>query len=151
MAGGLNQLPTSLEPLGEFGDKNVPVRVTNVWYKFFFTVSNVLDNFVGGVLGFSLNNNIAGAGASQATAQLLSTEWAVIKTGAVNTGVLLNNFGAGTMTWVFNTSGTAKKIYPPLGSQIDALGVNNPYTLNTNKMQVFSQTDTNQYYSMQLG
>jgi len=151
MAEQLNNLPTSLEPVGRWGNKDIPVQVSNVWYKFFLTVANTLDNFVGGVLGFSLDNSVTATGASQATAAVLSTEWVVVKAGAVNTGVLLNAFGAGTMTWVFNKSGSSKLVYPPVGAQIDALGVNAPYPLAGSKMQVFSQTDTGQYDSMQLG
>lgn len=44
MASQLNQVPASLEPIATLGDKNLPVTVSPVWYKFFTSVSSVFSN-----------------------------------------------------------------------------------------------------------
>ena len=153
MAGQLNEIPASLEPIAELqlGDKTLKVYVTSVWYKFFVSLSDVLTNLIGGVLGFTNESNVTAAGASQATAYALTTEWAEVTTVPVGAGVALNNFGAGVPSTVMNASAGLLNVYPPLGGQIDALGVNNPYPLAATKTQIFNQSGSGQWRSTQLG
>jgi len=151
MVNQLNQVPSSLEPISTFGSASVPTVVKPEWYKFFVSVSSVLQNLIGGVLGFTSNNAVTAAGAAQGTATVLAAEWSVITVGAINTGVLLRAFGQGTMSTVFNQSGTTKKIYPPTGGQIDALGPNAAYSLGNAKQQTFSQISPTQWLSTILG
>ena len=153
MANQLNDIPTSLEAIADLqlGDKRMGVAVTAVWYKFFVSLSAVLSNLVGGVLGFTSQSGVTAVGTTQATAFPMSTEWVVITTTPLNGGVKLAGFGAGTPSQVFNRGANPLKVYPPVGGQIDALGVNNPYVLAATKMQNFSQTGVGQFYSTQLG
>lgn len=151
MAGSLNQLPASLEPIAQFGSANVPCYVKPVWYKFFLSLSAVLADLVGSVLGFSVSPAVTAAGTTQGTATQVENEWTVVTSTPANSGVVLFNFGAGVPQTVINKGGNPLKIYPFVGGQIDADGTNNPYSLANGKTQVFNQTSTTQFYSTQLG
>lgn len=151
MVGELNKLPTSLEPIGELGDKQLPVVVSAVWFKFFTSVSQLMDSLVGGVLGFSTDTAVTGAGAAQGDAAVLDTEWAVVTVTPPGSGVMINSFGPGVASTVFNRGANALNVYPPVGGSIDALAINAPYPLPASKMQVFSQIGPAQWASMQLG
>lgn len=153
MANQLNEVPASLEPMAELslGDRKFGVYVTAVWYKFFVSLSGVLSNLIGGVLGFTSENGITATGTTQADAFVAQTEWVIVSTTPLNSGVVIDAFGAGVASTVFNQGANPLKVYPPVGYQIDALGLNNPYTLAANKVQVFSQTDDTKFTSMQLG
>lgn len=150
MAGQLNQLPSSLEPISSFSDKEVPTYIKPVWYKFLLSVSGLLSNLVGGVLGFTVDSTVASAGATQGTATQLTTEWSVVTSGPANGGVIMQNFGPGAPSTVFNKSGSTIKVYPPSGGAIDILAPNAPYSLNNGKVQTFSQVDVAQWLSLQL-
>jgi hypothetical protein len=146
-----NQVPAQLEPIGSWGSRDVPVVVKPVWFKFFVSLSAIAQNIIDGVLGFTVENNITAAGATQGTAALLETEWSVVTTTPVNSGVLLKEFGPGVPQTVFNFGANSLKVYPFSGAQIDALGINGPYALASAKMQTFYQTDNLQFHSTQLG
>lgn len=148
-----NQVPAQLEPIGsiQLGSKAVPATVAPVWYKFFVSLSGVVQNIVGGVLGFTVDDNIAAAGATQGTATLLETEWSVVTTTPANSGVVLHEFGPGVPSTVVNLGVNSLKVYPFDGAQIDALGVNAPYPLAAGKTQVFNQVANLQFQSTQLG
>lgn len=147
----LNKVPTSLEPISTFGDKRVPTTVENVWYLFFQSLSSVLSNLVDGVLGFTTESGVEATGNSQATAFPVSTEWVQVSDTPAGSGILLLGFGPGVPCSVFNNGVNALDVYPPVGSGIDALGVNIPYSLAVGKMQVFSQVTETQFESMKLG
>lgn len=147
----LNKVPTSLENIGQFGTANVPVFVSSVWYKFFQSLSSLLSDLVGGVLGFTVENAAAATGTTQATALVMTTEWIEVTTTPANSGVMLEGFGPGVPSSVFNRGGATLKVYPPVGSQIDALGANQPYSLATLKMQTFYQVTDTSFLSTQLG
>lgn len=153
MANQLNKIPADLEPIAtlQLGNKALSVTVSAVWYQFFVSLSAVLSNLIGGVLGFSSKTGLIATGGTQATALALATEWAEITTTPAGSGVLLRGFGAGVPSTVFNVGGNTLKVYPPVGGQIDALGVNAPYGLVNNKMQAFNQTSPSQWRSTQLG
>jgi len=153
MANQLNDVPSSLEPIAgmQLGNKRMELTVSSVWYKFFVSVSAVLSNLVGGVLGFTTEANVVATGTTQGTATPLTTEWAHVSTTPANSGVMLASFGAGVPNTVINRGASTLKVYPPVGSQIDALGPNNPYSLATTKTQTFNQTTDTQYWSTQLG
>jgi|HubBroStandDraft_3_1064219.scaffolds.fasta_scaffold39198_2 hypothetical protein len=151
MASQLNQLPASLEPLAMFGSKDVPCFVKPVWYKFFQSLSAVLADLVGSVLGFTISPTVIAAGVTQGTATQLNNEWSVITVTPVGAGVLLANFGAGVPQTVFNRGANNLNVYPLVGGKIDVSAVNLPYVLAPAKMQTFSQVSGTQFYSTQLG
>ena len=146
-----NQLPTSSQPIATFGNSDVPTIVTTEWYKFFANLSALLKNLVDGVLGFTVQSGATAAGASQATALLMTTEWIEVTVTPPGAGVLMVGFGAGVPETVFNEGANSLSVYPPVGSRIDALAINAPYVLASGKMQTFYQTRTNQFRSTQLG
>lgn len=248
MADQLNQIPTSSEPIGTFGDKEIPVKVSSVWYKFFASVSSVFSgggggtgasalldtigdviggmlarfgdgwhefvatqpneipvmnpgtpvilktvsqllDLIGGTQGEVLYRGVAGwqvlapvaggyfqsqgpgadpvyaastsgnsvatglvaAGTTQGTALVLTRNWNEIITTPVNSGVTLAALGAGQPGKVWNEGANPLNVYPPVGGQIDALGVNNPYILAAGKCQELDQLAAGFWRSTQLG
>lgn len=149
----LNKLPTSLEPIGFFGtsEDKVPVTVEAVWYLFFNSLSALLDNLINGVLGFTAESGVTAVGTTQVTAFVMTTEWVEVNVTPLGSGVMLQDFGTGVPSSVFNEGLNTLKVYPPVGKQIDSLGVNNPYPLPTTKMQTFFQTQDARWRSTQLG
>ena len=95
-----------------------------------------------------VNLAIVGAGASQTTATALTQDWNQLTTSG---GVILPALTGGQAVLVANEGGGNANIYPPVGSQIDALGVNSPYVLATLKLQLYSYFSASQIYSLQLG
>lgn len=247
----LNPLPTSQEAIGQFGEKQIPVGVSSVWYKFFQSIASLytsssggggggasalldtIGNEVGGMLsrfgsgwqefvasqanqipvmnpggvpvvlksisqlldlisnvrgsvlyrgalgwqvlapvvggylqsqgpgadpqyaastsGNSVATGLVAAGTTQGTALALTVNWNEVTTVAVNTGVELGALGIGQPSKVWNLGANALKIYPPVGGQIDALGVNVAYSLPVNKCQELDQLTATQWRSTQLG
>lgn len=151
MASELNQVPTSLVPIGTFGSNQAPVTVSNPWYLFFQSLSSLIVDLVGGVLGFTVQNGAEATGNSQATALQMTTEWIEVTVTPVGSGVALRPFGPGVASSVFNRGANALNIYPPVGGTIDTRAVNAPYPLPVGKVQVFSQVEDTLFLSMQLG
>lgn len=143
-----NQLPTSSEPIGTFGEKSVPVFMGENWYQFFAKLASLL---IGGELGFSVESTATATGTTQGTALVMQTEWIEVTTTPLNSGVMLGAFGAGVPSTVFNRGANPLRVYPPVGSQIDTLGVNGAYGLAAGKMQTFSQVEDTEFLSTQLG
>lgn len=97
----------------------------------------------------TVNDNVAAAGTTQATATALESEWNVVTSTPANSGVVLDGFDIGVSTTVFNRGGATLKIYPPFGMQIDSRGTNNPYSLSNGKAQIFSQDSDTHFFSTQ--
>jgi TRAP-type mannitol/chloroaromatic compound transport system permease large subunit len=136
-------MPTADMPLSFSPDQ----KPSQIWWRFWFALLNRTMQTVQA----TVNDSVTAAGTTQATATALESEWNVITGGLINTGVVLDGFNVGVSTTVFNASGTTKKIYPPSGMAIDALGTNNPYSLANLKQQTFGQVSDTQFYSTQLG
>lgn len=98
--------------------------------------------------------NLAATGNSQETALVLSDDYNQVTDGSGG-GVQLAALQPAQNHTIENASGGDIKIYPPPGGQIDALGVNQPYTLANGKSQVMTCTqlsgDARQFSSTQLG
>lgn len=125
-------MPTPQQPLtGEEG----PDRVTQVWWRFFFG----LFNRNASTIPYLVESGITATGTTQADAYELSAEWNEVTTVPVNSGAILFEFGEGLETTVWNAGANPLKIYPPVGVQINALGVNNPFTMAAGTSRVFYQ------------
>lgn len=122
-------------------------RATIQWWRFWFA----LFNRSAATIPYLVGAAVIAAGTTQGTATALTDEWNEITTTPVNSGVLLFDFGEGLETTVWNVGANALKVYPPIGAQIDALGVNAAYSLAVNKAQVFYQLSATQWRSLQLG
>src|SRR5271157_907309 len=100
-----------------------------------------LNSLFGAVVGqtpkASVSIGLVATGASQATALLLTTDWNVFTTVSGGKGALLQPRQAGQIQRVVNLGLNPLPVYPPNGSTIDALGMNNPYSLATPKTQIF--------------
>lgn len=61
MAGQLNKLPASLEPISSFGINNVPTRVNPVWYQFFQSLASLYSGTSSGPGASALLDTIGSA------------------------------------------------------------------------------------------
>lgn len=101
----------------------------------------------------SVTTGIAAAGSNQGTATALTTDLNfVTAVAAAADGVICPTLPTGRYIVVYNDdSADALNVYPPVGSQIDALGVNNPYSLPFGKSQIFRAATATLLRSTQLG
>lgn len=82
---------------------------------------------------------VAATGKTQATAtQLSSQNNTVTSQTAGGTGVMLSALQAGQQQTVRNRTGVSISVYPQPGSQIEALGVNQAFTLTNGSDAIFS-------------
>lgn len=136
-------MPTAASPLVEPGG----VGPSQIWWRFWFAL---LKRSLQTVQA-TVNPAVTAAGTTQLTATALDSEWNVVTTTPVNSGVVMDGFNEGVSTTVFNKGANALNVYPPSGMKIDAGAVNVPYSLAAGKQQTFSQVSATQYYSTQLG
>lgn len=83
-------------------------------------------------------------GTNQATALQLSSQWNEVDTVAAGTGVLLSALQVGQSQTAFNGSANALLVYPPPGSQINALGANVAFSLAAGSRATFDFTSATQ-------
>lgn len=76
----------------------------------------------------SVANNLTATGGSQAAALPLPADVNRVTSGA-GAGVILAAMNPGDNIVVFNATGGALNLYPPLGGQINALAVNTAYSI----------------------
>jgi hypothetical protein len=96
-------------------------------YKFF---NNLLSLIPQAPPTASVQTGIEAVGATQATATPLGNQWNEIDSAtAANAGVLLSALQVGQTQVVANVSGVSINVYPQPGSQINALGINQPFAL----------------------
>jgi hypothetical protein len=117
--------------------------VTQPWWRFFYGLYTRTAATVPYLVGTALT----AAGTTQATATPLTAEWNEITTTAANSGVILDAFGIGLNSLVFNEGVSTLKIYPPVGCSIDALGANNPYSLGSGASRDFYQLTATEFRS----
>lgn len=117
--------------------------VTQFWWRFFFGLFTRNASTV----PYTVSTVLTAAGTTQADALGLLSEWNVVTSTPVNSGVRLNAFGVGLNSLIWNFGGNALKIYPPVGSQIDGLGTNNPYSLADGSSREFFQVTSVSYLS----
>jgi hypothetical protein len=98
-----------------------------------------LFNRTGGAGGVpqTVSPQSAASGATQADATLLSESWARITDVPVGSGVVLSAMQPGEMQLVSNGGVNNLLVYPPAGYSMNALGVDAPFTLPSDTMQVF--------------
>lgn len=138
-------LPTSEQPLVDVDDKGITTGFPTVqWYQFW----RALLTRTQATVPFTVETAISATGTTVADAFQLTAEWNEIGTAPLNSGVILENFGPGTDSRVWNDGAHPVKIYAPSGCTIDG-GAS--YTLNNAKAQVFSQLDDTTFKSLQLG
>lgn len=136
-------LPTAAQTIDEAGR----MPIARVWYQFLQGLYSRSQATVPALVATGL----VATGNSQGTALKLVSEWNEVVTTALNTGVLLNNFGLGFASIVWNMGANPLSVYPPIGCKIDAGAANAAYALGAGKAQVFSQLTATQFRSLQLG
>lgn len=98
----------------------------------------------------------AHAGGGQALAVILTSDVNIITTVATTGDSVKFPLGAiipiptSTTRVVVNRGANAVNVFPTVGGQIDALGVNAAFSVPANKVMVFRSSTTTQYYSEQL-
>ena len=117
--------------------------VTQIWWRFF----QGLYNRNASSIPYLVSTALTATGTTQGDALALQSEWNEITTTPANSGVVIKNFGTGFNSIVMNFGGATLKIYPPIGTQIDALGANNPYYLANNGTRDFYQISDTQFRS----
>lgn len=117
------------------------------WWRFFYG----LYTRSAASIPYLVATTLTAAGTTQADALVLSSEWNEITSTPVGSGVVLNAFGSGFESTVFNVGGATLKVYPPVGCSIDALAANTAYSLANGKSQVFYQLSATKFRSLQLG
>lgn len=95
----------------------------------------------------TIASGLEATGVNQATALQLSAQWNEVDTVAVGSGVLLSALNQGQSQTVFNQGAHALLIYPPPGTQIDALGLNQPFSLAADARITFDFTSLAQIRS----
>lgn len=106
-------------------------------------MSNRATKIVGAGMAPSAASQIAGdvqggvtaAGTTQATAQAVYGDNVVVTTCAAGAGIILSGpgFGPGDDVFVANQGANACLVYPPVGYQINALGVNAGFSVAAGK------------------
>lgn len=94
---------------------------------------------------------IVAKGSGQTDALPLASDWNSVDTISTGSGVIIPVLAPGADCIVWNGGGNPLKVYPPVGSKIDALATNAAYSLAVNKMQVFRCLSQTLIRSMQLG
>lgn len=135
-------MPTAAMPIIDKG--GMP---SQPWWRFFYG----LYTRSAATISYLVGTDLTAAGTTQATALQLTAEWNEITTTSVDAGVILNGFGAGLTSTVFNEGANSLNVYPPVGCSIDALSANSPYALASGKAQVFHQLTATHFRSLQLG
>jgi len=117
--------------------------VTQLWWRFFLG----LFARSAATIPYLVGTGLTAAGTTQATALALQSEWNDVSSTPSNSGVILNAFGIGFNSVVFNEGGATLKVYPPVGCAIDALGTNAAYSLGNNASKDFYQLTATQFRS----
>lgn len=110
--------------------------------------NNTLDDIADALtlLGHSVTTGITAAGSTQGTATALASFLNVVSTATALQGVRLSSsWTTGFDQTVFNQSGTAIKVYPPTGFQINELGTNAAMILADNTAVKFYQSTSTQW------
>lgn len=91
-------------------------------------------------------------GSTQDDALLLQKDVSEVLTVDAGTGVILfSGLRPGLGQWIYNGGANSLKIYPPIDSEIDSLGLNIPYVLAIGKQQFIRSFSLGQLRSLQLG
>lgn len=148
---GINGYPVNFNP-SQVTLFNANGTLTNAGSRFLLQIYNR----TGGGSGFpSVALGLIATGNDQGNALLLASDWNEVDTVANGAGVLIPVIAQGGDIIIWNFGLNDLLIYPSLNQtmpiQIDALGVNQPYSLVPTKMQRFRQTNYNQIRSTQLG
>jgi len=87
------------------------------------------------MVGGELQDNVTAAGSTQATATNVYGDIVCVTTAAASTGVILGGetFSPGDNLQVTNLGANSLSVYPPVGGQINALGVNAAFAVAAGK------------------
>lgn len=101
-----------------------------------------------GFVAYGVTQAATAAGTTQATATLIVRPITNVSTVAANTGVVLPIATPGMRIMIRNGGINSLRIYPAVGAQINALGTNTFYALDTLANLEFVSFSTTQWYSV---
>lgn len=94
-------------------------------------------------------NIVANNVGTQADSLLITTTYTNIIGVALGSSVILPEIREpGEIYWITETSGGSLLVYPPVGSEINALGTNNAYTLNNGLTAGFLAVSNTEYVTL---
>lgn len=99
-------------------------------------------------MGLSATNNpLVATGSVLADSLQLTADWNLVGTVGAGTGVQILPLKPGNDIQVYNAGANNLNVYPPGGSQIDALAINQAFVLAPNKLRIFECWTLTQLYS----
>ena len=103
-------------------------------------------SWVKSLLVFS-SASIGAAGSNQATAQALANSYTVVANITSGNGIILPSSASGILPYtVLNRSGSTILLYPPIGSQIESQGTNNPIDIVNGGSAMLFSSGGSQWY-----
>ena len=102
----------------------------------------------GGFIAYGVNNAVSAAGTTQATATAITKPISNVTTVAANSGVVLPSATPGMRVIIRNGSAITLRIYPAVGAQINSLGTNISFSLDTLATLEFIAFSTTQWYTV---
>lgn len=127
------------------GDATITPGFPLDWLSIPTSVQNSLDGLAataGQNLRLGVDPIATSTGVDQSTAYLLNKYFTNITTAPLNTGVILPVNSGGVNIRVKNNGANSVAVYPQVGGDINALGVNNPYTLVSGASVALISTST---------
>ena len=112
------------------------------------TTINSTTCAISGALTVSVNNAVSAAGSTQGTATAITTDLANVTTVAASTGVILPTASAGRKIIIRNSGANTLRIYPASGAQINSLGTNAFFSLETSTTLEFIGFSATQWYTL---
>ena len=125
-----NNLPPPQEPFVDPATGNL----SSSGYQYLLSVINQANT---NQATATVGDGLVATGTNQATALQLSDQWNEVDTVAAGTGVILSAFGMGQSQLVSNQGANALLVYPPPGLQINALAVNQAFSLGAGSTITF--------------
>ena len=98
-----------------------------------------------------LQTGVTAAGTTQAGATPVYGDNVVVTTAAASSGVILSGnagFAPGDDVFLTNQGANSLSVYPPVGGQINAGGVNAAFAVAAGKSTFFRSVGGNQFYAM---
>lgn len=158
----LKVYPTNSGTLSFEGSAGQLFSITNTMSGTIFSVNDisgvpsieVLDTGViklaqyGGFVAFGTSSSLTATGSAQSDALAIIRPVNEFSTVAANTGARLPAATAGMRIVVRNSGANSLKIYPASGGQINNLGTNAAFTLDTSTTLEYIATTATQWYTM---
>lgn len=140
----------NLDPRNPLVDPATGIPTTNYGRAFLLALWNRTGGGTGivpRVTDILNDGTLTAAGVGQADAFGVTDDWNWFGTVAAGSGAIILPLKPGNDIQFFNGGANPLNVYPPVGYQIDALGVNAPFVLAQSKLRVFECWSLTQFFS----